>query len=349
MTDSSDVAVRGPEDLTPAWIARCVGQGPIDRISVEELGEGLGVLGRLVRIRLEGDGPATLVAKFPSLHAPNRQLAQAMHLYRREILFYRRFAARTPFVVPRTFHTSIDDQDGFAILMEELGDTRMCDQVAGGSRDELNRIVPVLARHHAAFLGQPLDGAVRFDDPRLADVIGGIYHAAVGPALEHFADDFAPRMRAAARRLDGCVGALWTRLCQGPSTLAHGDFRLDNLGFAPDGQVVCFDWQISGVNVGTYDLGFLMSQSVEPEIRASLDREIVGAYHDALCAGGATGYGLEQCFEDYRRTVLVCLIYPVIVCGMLDVTNERGRAYAAASLRRSLAAIEALDADRLFD
>lgn len=351
---------RDPNQLDAKWLSGCLREagvlrrGDVSGVRVEPFAEGLGVLGRLVRLHLmysEPDpaSPRTLVAKFPSLSEANLGLAHGMHLYEREIYFYEDARARTPFVVPRAFFSHIDAAHRFVLVMEDLSETNMCDQVAGATADELVPLVTALARHHAAFWGKVPARLVRFDDPTFAATIGSIYHAAVGPALERFGDRFSPELRDAALRLDGQIGALWSRLCKSPTTMVHGDFRLDNLGFARDGQVVCFDWQISGLNTGPYDLGFLLSQSVDPEVRAPVERDLVRRYHQTLLACGVRDYAFETCWEDYRRTVMVCLIYPVIVCGLLDVSNERGRRFGEASLDRSLSAVEALQATTLLE
>ena len=60
------------------------------------LGEGVGMVSGLEMLELEyerGDGPATMVFKFPGTNDANRAVALAFDLYRREVLFYRDVAA----------------------------------------------------------------------------------------------------------------------------------------------------------------------------------------------------------------------------------------------------------------
>ncbi|MCA9562707.1 MAG: phosphotransferase [Myxococcales bacterium] len=341
-----------PEELSTEWLQACLLMPPgttLNSFRAEPFADGLGVFGRLVRLHLDWSGddhslPRTLVAKFPTESEGNLQLAVAMHFYRRECAFYRSAATDTPFRIPTILANESSDTHQFVLLMEDL-DVQMCDQVAGGTQPQLERIIPSLAQHHAAFWGRSMPWAVRFDDPTFAAIVEGAYNAALPAALERFSAEFSSGMVATARRLDRQIGAQWRALSESGSTLVHGDFRLDNIGFSGN-RVVSFDWQISGINVGAYDLGFLISQSVNPEVRRELDDTIVEAYHAALCAGGVADYSLEQCRRDYLRAVLACLVYPVILCGMLEVGNERGRQYAVLSLRRALSAIEELGADR---
>ncbi len=57
-----------PEDLTAAWISEKIG-APVNDFTIEQIGVGVGLLGRLYRLTLTGDAstPASVVAKFPTL------------------------------------------------------------------------------------------------------------------------------------------------------------------------------------------------------------------------------------------------------------------------------------------
>ena len=74
---------RGPEDLTAEWLGAQVG-APVSDFELEQIGIGVGLLGRLYRITLTGDGaPATVVAKFPTLDEGARtKLLQSIPLGR---------------------------------------------------------------------------------------------------------------------------------------------------------------------------------------------------------------------------------------------------------------------------
>jgi aminoglycoside phosphotransferase (APT) family kinase protein len=137
-----------------------------------------------------------------------------------------------------------------------------------------------------------------------------------------------------------------------PMTLCHGDLRLDNVFWGSpenDATVTIIDWQISGKARGAYDVGYFMSQSVEPAVRAANEERIVREYHRQLVDAGVSGYGADQCWDDYRLATMFCLVYPVVACGSVDLANERGRELATKMLSRSLSAIRDLKADELLD
>ena len=61
-----------------------------------------------------------------------------------------------------------------------------------------------------------------------------------------------------------------------PITLAHGDYRLDNLFFDAAGAVTAIDWQIATKGVGGYDFAYFVSQSLAIETRRGADRRTCG-------------------------------------------------------------------------
>ena len=74
---------------------------------------------------------------------------------------------------------------------------------------------------------------------------------------------------------------------------------------------------------------------------------LLQTYHRALLDQGVQGYTFEECLLDYRRSILFALVYPVIVCGSLDLANARGHQLATVVLERSVAAILDLHAAEL--
>jgi aminoglycoside phosphotransferase (APT) family kinase protein len=83
--------------------------------------------------------------------------------------------------------------------------------------------------------------------------------------------------------------------------VVHGDYRLDNLMFAPDGSdVVAVDWQTLAVAPPVRDLAYFLGTSMHVEDRRRAEEELVGEYHAQISAHGVNGYPLDQCFDDYR-------------------------------------------------
>ena len=69
-------------------------------------------------------------------------------------------------------------------------------------------------------------------------------------------------------------------------TVVHGDYRLDNLMFSPDGAVVALDWQTATVGSPTRDLAYFLETSLDVELRRRHEQALLAVYADALVAGG---------------------------------------------------------------
>ena len=125
-----------------------------------------------------------------------------------------------------------------------------------------------------------------------------------------FLERFDPKLRDADRDvlawLDRNAVALLTRFCaEAPSTLVHGDFRLDNLFFDDGDEPVVIDWQGVCCGPGVYDVAYFLSGTLAPETPEHAVLELVRVYHEALEARGVKGYDLAACVRDYRRSMLV--------------------------------------------
>ena len=117
------------------------------------------------------------------------------------------------------------------------------------------------------------------------------YRAAGNPVGDRFlagwdAFDAAapPAARALIADLASDPSPLLAALARLPATLIHGDLKLANVGFAPDGRVAIIDWQMVSVAPVAVELGwFLVSNAPSLPIgpQAVLDR-----YREALVAAG---------------------------------------------------------------
>lgn len=131
-------------------------------------------------------------------------------------------------------------------------------------------------------------------------------------------------------------------------TLAHGDYRLDNMFFGRDGadyELAVLDWQSPNKGWGMYDVAYFMYSNLDIETRRACEDDVLREYHGQLVAHGVTDYPLELVREDFGKSLLVSLAIWVVNGASLDVTNERGRALFELFFDRLVAAI--LDHDAL--
>jgi hypothetical protein len=341
--------------LTPSWLTEAlaaggrVGAPRVTAASVAPVGQGVGVLCQLARVTLAYDGapagaPATLVAKLATAEPQTRGMVSLFRFYEREVRFYDELAAGVPVATPRCFFSAFDPASGdFVLLLEDLGGARIGDQLAACTPEEAALVVDEASKLHAAWWRSPRLGGIPWM-PAINDEVNklglGLYPQAWGIFLERFGAGLPAAMRAGGERLGAHIPALLDGLAVDSPTVCHGDLRLDNLFFgAGAAALTLIDWQIAGRGIGTYDVGYFMSQSLAPDVRRACERDVLRRYHASLVARGVRDYPFEQCLADYRLAVLFCFVYPVMAGGLGDLSNERGHALAAAMAERSSAAI----------
>lgn len=270
--------------------------------------------------------------------------------YEKEARFYMDMAADCAVGAPKCYYTAMNPEKvEYVILMEDMSGLRIGDQVVGCTADEARLISRNLARFHAQWWDSPKLGAMGWipgmDSPIQALVIGA-YLQSIEPFLAFAGDRLSETQRGVILSLGPRIKSMQEAFTSGPVTLAHGDSRLDNIFFgSSDGskEIAFIDWQILLRGRGTYDIGYLLSQSLAPADRKANEESIVREYHATLSANGVTGYPWDQCWADYRGSVLFCLVYPVIAGGSIELANERAVALLNAMIDRSMAAIADLD------
>jgi len=342
------------------WVRRALAAGGRlalpSGIRVEEVGVGSGVMGQVMRCHLDyaesnDAAPASIIVKLPSVNAKNRRLGKRLALYRREYDFYRSLASRIPVSTPRLLYGDFEPKSHrFVLVLEDIRGMAVVDQITGASPAQAKRAIRALARLHGAHWNRtqedPVSGSYDSNNPKLSPVVQVVYLANLVRTLKYFGDAFSDTTRQLAEAFGLGVVDHMAALRAGPRTFTHGDYRLDNLFFRDDGGdgVTVIDWQVSGLSSGLYDVGYFLAGNLTVPDRRQIEREAVEEYHDIVRRSGATDFTFDECWRMYRRNTLAALLTSVIVCGGLDLNDDRSRRLAEVGLRRSLAAIEDLDA-----
>ena len=352
--------------ITADWMRRALAAGgapdtpPIDEVVVSDIGAGLGVAAETLRCRLvrgngdAGAAPETVVVKLPTTDPRSLRISRVQSLYKREYDYYRRLGPDAPVRSPRLFYGAWEERSRrFVLVMEDLAGMRPGDHFAGATPDEARRTVRALARLHGRYwndVEQPLLAGV-FDtcSPRMQKLVQVIYLAFLVPTLKHFGSFFSAGMRRAAEAYGPLVAAhIGGIAASAPRTFIHGDCRMDNLFFgAGADEVALLDWQVSGLGCGLYDVAFFLGASVTTEVRREIERDLLQEYTDIVVETGgkrAQGFTFDECWALYRSHMLGRLLISIVVCGGIDLSDERIRALAESGLRRTLTAIEDLDA-----
>ena len=357
-------------DASPAFMTDALREGgaigadtAVAEVAHEPIGVGVGIVGQLARLQLRYEGPAKgapgmVVLKMPSEYPENRAVGDHFNFYEREGRFYQQIGAKLNVRTPRCFWNHIDPETrSFGLLLEVLGARTMISQVEGMGVERAAEALAALAALHGAWWASPaLDGLEWM--PRLTDPInlaaGQQYRDAwpafverVGAALPAGSIELGERAQV---RFEDVMHSM---MGDAPSTICHGDFRVDNLLFddtAEEGdRVAVIDWQISSRAPAIGDVAYFLCQSMAVEERRSHEEQLVRGWYDRVV--DAVGRPLDEypfasAWEQYQRAVLFTTVYPVTAAGAMDPANERGRELVSAMAVRSFAAALDLGSER---
>ena len=328
-----------PARIDPDWMTRALRQaGVITQARVEAVGAkpvGNGLVGDSFRFELAYDqaepgAPASVVGKFPAKDPASRKSGSDHALYLSEVSFYRQIAATVAINVPRAFVAEIDPAtDDFTLLFEDLGPARQGDQLAGCDLADAEVAVREAAALHAPRWGDASLLALDWIMLKMerGQAVTAMLPPIIGLYRERYDGQLEPEFMALVEKLPAAMAA--QRLdVTAPFTVQHGDFRLDNILFEPQGgakPMATLDWQTVGVGTGVTDVAYFLSAGLDPEVRRANEEDLIRLYLDELQRRGVKDYGWDACWRDYRRYTLHGILMGVFSALAVERT-ERGDA-----------------------
>lgn len=313
----------GIAELTPAWLTSVLDQ---EVISVEPSPIGTGQVADSYRLALQWSrpdaGPPTLVAKVTAASETSRAAAAATRTYEVEVGFYRDLAPTLPVRSPQCHFAGHDqDTDGYVVLLEDAAPAVQGDQLAGCSLDQAGAALDELALLHGP----------RWADPRLRDLpwlnrhsegstgdMAVLVRLMLPQFLERYAERLSPDVVAAVEHL---AEHLPEYLERDPwPTVAHGDFRVDNLLFGGE-RVFVLDWQTVRLGPALSDVSYFLGGSLTLEDRRDHEEDLVRHYHERLLAAGGD-LAWDECWAGYRRYAYDGLIMAVVASILVGQTDR---------------------------
>ena len=318
------------DDLTPEWLSVALGIN-VRSATQERIGEGVGIVGELARVRLEyettGAGPATLVAKAHTRAADMLPLAVFYGLFTTEVGFYQDAATSFGVRTPHCYYADVSaDGSQCILLLEDLTGSVAIDQLDGCPPHRADLVIDTIAGMHAR----------RWNDESLKDIawlrpIDNPAYMTVGdqikaslPVLLARHPDLPEDAVAAARLYAELLPAMMRWSMTRPFTISHTDLRLDNLFFDhPDGSpLVVLDWQLAVRGPGSFDMSYFIGQSLTIEDRRAHEGRLVRRWHDGLVANGVEGYTFDDAWYDYRMGLAAQFGISASV-GLIEPVNDR--------------------------
>ena len=355
-------------DATPEFVTEALRSGgaiaadtAVAEVEHCTIGEGVGIMGTLARLTLRYSGPAvgapsSVVLKLPSEFPENRGVGNHFRFYEREGRFYEQLGDKLSVRTPRCYFNHIDpERDEFALLLEDFSDRTMVSQIAGLPPDRAAEAIRAIASVHAEWWDSPALDSLTWmpdgDSPELMSA-GAEYRKVWPEFLARFGDEMpdgsvqlgeliGPSFEANQAAFNG----------SSPVTIAHGDFRADNLMFDDSSEgtehVGVLDWQIAMRLGAMMDVTYLLTQSMTIDDRRNNERELVSVWYDAVASAmGAApdGFSEDDAWDEYRSATGNLTVYGVIGGGTTDLGNERGVQLVTAMAERAFTAALDLDA-----
>ena len=304
-------------------------------------------------VRRDAPLPGSLYVKLPCEALGTRAFATATGFWAVECAFARRVARQVPIRVPRVYAVA-ERGARFVLLLENLHEepgTRLFtnrDMAAGTTLERARLCLETFAELHAAFWAA--------DEQRRESLLPNALHtylapggraltralaaAAIAPAHRAAPDLFGERHAALCRRAVSKWDALVDAWYAGPLTLIHGDSHLANcFEYRREGpaRMGMIDFQGMQWCHGIRDVQYFLINSLEPELLAAHEAELVRGYVDALRSRGVA-LSAEEAWERYRAYSFQTLMVAVVSLGLGSLTERE--ATLRTVLRRAVAAVE---------
>jgi hypothetical protein len=349
-------AVYDPDEVTAEWLtevlrgAGALGDGRVVDLAAAPIGTGQ--VGANIRYRLGYDpagaaGPATVVGKFAARDETSRATGIAMRTYETEVAFYRSLAGTVDVSRPQCLFAAIEPGTADVVLiLEDLAPAVQGDQIAGCTVEQAELAMDEAARLHGPRWADPtlLDHDWLAEGVTAGSAIANLY----GLLWPGFLERYRATLEEAAVEVGGRLAtgiAGWLDHRPEALTLTHGDYRLDNMLFAPTPgtrPLAVVDWQTVRLGCGTADVAYFLGAGLAPAVRERQEHDLVRRYHAALAAYGVN-YPFDACWEDYRRYSFGGYVMAVIA-SMVVGRTDRGDAMFMAMANRHAAQAVALDA-----
>ncbi|MCP4004995.1 MAG: phosphotransferase [bacterium] len=349
--------ISDPHKIDPNWLTEALHQSgalPDGRVlSAPWKQIGTGKMGDNVRFELEYEGapdsaPRSVVAKLPATDPTSRANAAGNGSYWKEVCFYRELASRLPIRTPHCHCALIDSTNtDFIILMEDMSPSEPGDQIEGCSVQTAE-----LALREVAKLHGPLWN--RDEVAQLEWVSQGIEQESMivqimlsqhwwPGILERFGEHMSPEQSALGERFVNSYST-WAQSYDGPRTLVHVDYRLENVLLAGDSDGVpisVVDWGSPARSGALTDVSYFLGAGLLTEQRREHERALVEAYRQEL-QGFGVSLSAEEAWNQYRRYALHGVL--ITVAGaMMSGADPRGDRMFIAMIQRHLQ--HALDLD----
>lgn len=316
-------------DVDAQWLSEATGFD-VTAATFNQIGVGIGVSSAVYRATLVGSNcPPSVIIKLPALDEGAVFTSTMLRMYIREVRFFKTLAKDCPFKVPHLFYGDVNEETSqFALVLEDFGAMRIVDQNIGMNIEDAVVAIDGLAHMHAIWWGKGDALAAAGTTVSLGDPI---YPAILPMVFAEGWEKVTKEMTLPKSLLEigpkfgAAVAPLLASLMTGPNTLAHGDFRADNMLFTAANELAVLDFQLIGTGTGAYDLAYFVTQSIAADVASSHETDLFDHWIDGLRRYGVPAKLINrtQLWEQYRAAALFCLVYPIVASRGMDFGDPR--------------------------
>ncbi len=340
LEDTSPIMPESIEDLTIDWLQeKLAGQLNGARLSNIEhtvIGVGEGFMGQLARIALSyegdaGEAPTSVIAKFAAARQDTRDMAADMHLYQREIGFYRDIGNDVGIPIAECYFMEYHESTNhFVLLLEDLAPGEPTDQVVGADPETARQVIEAAAKLHAKWWNNEalldLDWAKWVVNEMPMENTLELFNTSLKEVEETGKFDAYPEIKRLMPMLPPLLK--FDPEPPLPYTLSHGDLRADNIIKPTEkgGRFAVIDWQLCGIDDPVRDIVYWMVMSLSVEDRRATEKELLKLYHDRLVEYGVKGFSYNKFINAYRTNLVVIQLMFSMSMETVDKSSDRAQA-----------------------
>ena len=322
--------ITSPDAVSPQWLTqslrrgKCLPHGRVARVHVTSESSYTSTIARLT-LAYSSDAPSTApVRLFLKLsRSDSEQRVVGSDQRRAEVVFHNQLATTMPDPpLVRCHDAAYCQQTGAAhLLFDDVSQTHSPGSpTLPPAPRQAQSAMDAFARFHAFW----------WDHRRLGEIDQLPSEESVAERVANTREHFARFTDAAGDRLThpqrqvyarslAALPALWQRVIPGTHlSLIHGDANFSNvlLPHHPDnGRAMIIDWQLYGISFPAEDLAHLIPLFWDREHRQAMERDLLQRYHQQLIRHAVQDYDWTDCWEDYRRAVVLrALFMPMWFC-----------------------------------
>jgi thiamine kinase-like enzyme len=325
----------------------------IESFSREPWGVGEGFASDMARLTLTYDKdspelPKTMIVKMPTTFRTALSVALQYNIYEREIRFYDEIAPKSPIRVPEVIYSDIHSENKkFILILEDCSKYTQIDQIEGLNQEQTRLVIDIITEFHARWWDAP--DLYSFDwigKPRdkyamaLIDTYRNDWDHAI--KSEEFTELLPEGGQNVGEKISKHFPWIVNDIPDDNLTIAHFDFRLDNMFFDfanKENPLIIFDWGSAIVNGGLLDIAYLLGESIKIDLRRKIEKKMVKHYIKRLEEKGITGFDFDYSWNYYLRSLMCYAFIPVLGYSELDRSDPRAMELFKTLTKRQFTAI----------